>query len=286
MRYEPETQVVLPSVTVELATITWSEASASPLRETHALFQRLSRDHPPLRLGELSAYDLLPRMRSVGFVPAGTSVPLAPVGKPLKVLTCFFDAAYAESRTGMATEFWARHRVALASLRNKRLELLMQELHAELEQPGPAHEFLIGALSDVMLVEVGRFALRQERRKTKQGIVLALAPWQLLKVEERINISPELGRYPSLSELAELCGISVGHLTRAFKVSTGWQIHKYISAQRIRTAHDLLCEGDLTCEQVAARLGFSSPGYFATAFRRMTGEAPSEVRRKSIAARV
>ena len=255
MEYEPETRVVLPSVTVELATITWSKSSESPLRETHALFQRLSRDHAPLRLGELSAYDLLPRMRSVGFVPAGTTVPLEPVGMPLKVLTCFFDADYTMAKTGVEPELWKRHRVALASLRNKRLELLMQELHAELAQPGVAHELLIAALTDIMLVEVARFVCSQERRQAKHGIVLALSPWQLLRVEKRIMDSPELGQYPALAELAELCGISIGHLTRAFKASTGWQIHKYISAQRIRTAQDLLREGSLTCEQVAVRLG-------------------------------
>lgn len=289
LRHEIEREIVLPDVTVELATITWDAVGESPRHQAHALFQRLSRDHSPLRLGSLSTFDLLPRLRSVGFLPAGSSVPLLPIEKPLRVLTCFIDPEYVARQTGVAAPVWTQNAGALAALRNKRIELLMQDLHAELDQPGMAHAFLVESIVGVMLVELARFVSELERRRARSGIVLSLAPWQLLRIEERIKASPGQGSpgpgYPGLGELAELCGVSQGHLARSFKASTGWQIHKYIAEQRIKTALDMVRQGDMTCEEISVRLGFASPGYFSTVFRRMIGRTPSEMRREALAAR-
>lgn len=281
MRHELEKEIVLPNVTVELATISWSTASRSPVHASHALFQRLSRNHSPLRLGNLSALDLLPRFQSVGFLPAGSSVPLEPIEKPLRVLTCFYDPDYVSRQTGLERERLDRHIAALASLRNMRLEILMQDLHAELEQPGLAHELLMASIADMLLVEITRLVARLERKKPGRGVILALAPWQLLRIEERIKASATKG-YPSLGELAQMCSVSEGHLARAFKASTGWQIHKYIAEQRIKAACDLLKQGGLGIEEVARQLGFSSASYFATAFRRKTGKTPSDFRRQAL----
>lgn len=282
MRHDLELEIALPHVRIELATITWEQESASPLSECHALFQRLSHGHSALRIGQSAAFDLLPRVRSIGFLPAGHSVPLMPIEGPLRVLSCFYDADFVAERTGISREEWSEHAEVLAFLRSKRLEILMQELHAELDQPGLAHHFLAESLANVMLVELARLFRQLERRRSRHGIVLALAPWQLRRIEERINGSLEQG-YPGLGELAELCGVSEGHLARSFKVTTGWQLHKYIAELRIATAREMLGKGDCSCETVAAKLGFSSPGYFATVFRRVTGVRPSDFRRKALA---
>lgn len=110
-----------------------------------------------------------------------------------------------------------------------------------------------------------------------------MAPWQLRRIEERIQASLELG-YPDSSELANLCGVSQGHLARAFKASTGWQIHRYIAEQRLDAAKTMLAEERVSCEEVSLRLGFTSAGYFSTAFRRMTGKTPREFRKQALAA--
>ena len=115
-------------------------------------------------------------------------------------------------------------------------------------------------------------------------MVLALAPWQLKRIEQRILGAPAQG-YPALAELAELCGVSQGHLARSFKATTGWQIQKYIAELRLASALDMLRSGELSCEEVSVRLGYSSPGYFSTVFRRMTGSSPSEVRRQALGVR-
>ena len=269
-------------MTVQLASISWEGIGASPQHPGYALFQRLSDNHSPLRIGSLSTPEVLPRVRSVGFLPAGRSIRLFPLEKPLRVLYCFYDAGFFERATGIAREQWEKHADALVALRNKRLEILMQEIYAELDQPGFAHGLLIEAVTTLMLVELARHARQLDRRTSRHGDSLALAPWQLRRIEERIRASLEMG-YPISSELADICGISQGHLARSFKASTGWQIHRYIAEERIKTAKAMLAQGQLSCEEVSARLGFKSPGYFSTAFRRMTGKTPSEFRRQALA---
>lgn len=281
MEHRVEKSVDLPHVSVQLASVSWQGMEDAPPYPGYNLSQRLSDDHAPLRLGNLTSPEILPRVRSVGFLPPGRSIRLFPVEKPLRVLYCVYDKDYFETTTGIAQEIWDHHLGSLVAIRNKRLEILMQEIHAELLQPGICHELLIEGATTMMAAELARHVSQLERRKSRQGDSLALAPWQLRRIEERIQASLEMG-YPNLTDLAELCGISQGHLMRAFKASTGWQIHKYIAEQRLESAKTLLADERYTCEEVAVKLGFKTPAYFSTAFRRMTGKTPTEFRRQAL----
>jgi AraC family transcriptional regulator len=130
----------------------------------------------------------------------------------------------------------------------------------------------------MILVEMARYfrQLAEPRGAAGHG----LAPWQIRRIEQRIEAA-ELRGYPALAELAELAGISQSHLMRGFKASTGWPIHKFIAEERLRAAKQLLAREELNSKEIAGRLGFRNPAYFATAFRRMTGKTPSEYRREA-----
>ena len=282
MRPRTDKTVVLPHVTVQLATVDWEGIEETPAYPGYNLSQRLSDDHSPLRIGNLSAPQVLPRVRSVGLLPPGRPIRMLPIEKPLHVLHCVFDEAFFENATGIPREQWERHTDALVSIKNQRLEILMQEIYAELEQPGYGKELLIEAVCTMILVELARYVRKLERKSPGHRDSLALAHWQMRRIQERIEASLQLG-YPGLAELAELCGISQGHLARSFKAATGRQIHKYITEERLKAAKTMLANEQLTCEQVATRLGFKSPAYFSTVFRRMTGKTPTEFRRQEIA---
>ena len=279
MQQNLEKEVILPNVTVQLATISWQGIGERPYYPGYSLSQRLSDNHSPLRIGNLAAPEMLPRVRSVGFLPAGSSINLYPIEKPLKVLYCFYEPDYLESTTQIERGVWERHTGSLVALRNPRIEVMMQEIHAELEQPGFAHEQLIEAVTTMILIELARHVRKLEQKGSK-GEHQPLASWQLRRIEERIQASLEMG-YPNLSELAKICGISKEHLARSFKATTGWQIHKYIAEERIRTAKSMLAENRSSCEEVSMRLGFKSPAYFSTAFRRLTGKTPTEYRKQA-----
>jgi len=85
------------------------------------LSQRLSDDHPPLRIGNLSAPAVLPRVRSEGLLPPGCPLRLFPVEKPLRVLHRVCDEADFEAKTGITRERREAHTRSLVFLRNKRL---------------------------------------------------------------------------------------------------------------------------------------------------------------------
>lgn len=276
-----EIELHLPRVSVHLATITFGgEQVFHPRTTGYNICQRLSDDHAPLRIGNINAREAFPRVRSVGFLPPGCDVSLYPMDGPFRVLNCAFESAWFEAVTGFGLDQWEAHTGALVSIKDRRLEMLMQELLGELVQPGFAHEMLVEAVCTMILVEMARYARLLDDKAGRGTAGQGLAPWQLRKIHQRLEAALQIG-YPGLDELARLCGISQSHLMRTFKASTGWPIHKYIAADRLGAAKRLLLEDDLNSKEISSRLGFRSPAYFATAFRRMTGKTPTEFRRES-----
>jgi AraC family transcriptional regulator len=276
-----EREANLAHVSIQLGSVDLDRAGeASPPHAGYCICQRLSDNHAPLRIGNMAAREAFSRVRSVGLLPPGQLVQLYPVGKPFRVLNCMFERDYFERVTETQVEHWAAHMRDLVSIRHRRLEVLMQEIQAELVQPGFGQELLIEAAATMIVVELARYGRVLERKTSKNGGGQGLAPWQLRRIQERLSASLEAG-YPNLGELAGLCGISQSHLMRSFKISTGWQVHKYIAEDRLNAAKRLLASGRHSAKEVSARLGFASPAYFATAFRRMTGKTPSEYRRQT-----
>jgi len=276
-----ERHMSLPKVTVQLATVNWTEAQdVQPESQGYNICQRLSDDHSPLRIGNINAREAFPRVNSVGFLPPGCSVRLYPIDGPFRVLNCAFEPALFESVTDIDQRQWEEHTGALVSIKDRRLEMLMQEIYAELIQPGFGNELLIEAASTMILVEMARYVRRLDEAGSRGSAGQGLAPWQLRRINERLAQALDLG-YPGLDELADLSGISQSHLMRSFKASTGWPIHKYISEERLRAAKQMLAGDGLNSKEIASRLGFRSPAYFATAFRRMTGKTPTEYRRET-----
>lgn len=84
----------------------------------------------------------------------------------------------------------------------------------------------------------------------------------------------------SLAEIAAAVGTSVGHLQRSFKAAYGLSIVEQIQLLRVRRAQQLLREGELSVEAVAAAVGFSSASYFSRLFTRIVGASPGSITRQ------
>jgi AraC-like DNA-binding protein len=276
-----EKEVNVSHVAVQLATVQWGCAEqVLPPDFGYSICQRLSDNHSALRIGNFVVNEAFPRVRSVGFMPPGCAIQLYPVDSPFRLLNCVFDKTFFEDSTQIAQDLWDEHTAALVPIKNRRVEMLMQDIYAELVQPGFAHTLLIEAACTMILVEMARYGHRlcEDSQLSRGG--QSMAPWRMRRIRERIAASAESG-YPSLAELARLCSISQSHLMRTFKASTGWPIHKYVAEERLKAAKQLLLQDQLTTNQISAKLGFRSPAYFATAFRRMTGKTPTEYRRET-----
>ena len=90
-------------------------------------------------------------------------------------------------------------------------------------------------------------------------------------------LNSNIHRQPSVPELARFCNISESGLKRIFDKYAGIGIHKYLLKLKIKTAAELLQQGEsVSC--VAEKLGFNSQSYFSKAFRRETGVTPSSLK--------
>lgn len=82
----------------------------------------------------------------------------------------------------------------------------------------------------------------------------------------------------SLESLADHLGLTPAYLSKLFKAETGRNYSEELAALRIERAKTLLVHTNLRSSEVGARVGYSNPQYFATAFRKATGMSPSEYR--------
>jgi AraC family transcriptional regulator len=113
---------------------------------------------------------------------------------------------------------------------------------------------------------------------TFQPTTGGLSPKVLLRVTERLRSGSEAD--VSLDALASDAGLSRFHFCRAFKESTGLSPHAWLRQYRLEQAMKMLRDTDVSIVAVAAELGYASQTAFAAAFRRLTGETPSDWRRR------
>jgi AraC family transcriptional regulator len=151
---------------------------------------------------------------------------------------------------------------------NVRRSLL--RLGDELRNPGFASEALVELIVAQLAIELGRYCTATREGPASGG----LAPWRLRLIDERLR---EVREAPTLSELAELCKLSVRQLTRAFRVSRSRSIGDHVAQCRIDNAKRLLAT-DESIKTIAYSLGFASPSSFSFAFRCATGKTPREFR--------
>lgn len=168
------------------------------------------------------------------------------------------DLKWADSRLDMTL------RVSDGNIRN-----LLQQLARELLQPGFAKELLVELVVGQIAIEVERFRISNASNNSA-----GLSPWRLRLIEDRVTSTEEA---PSLTELANLCNMSVRNLTRGFRTSRGCSLGEYVAMSRVDLAKKMLVEGtSIRC--IAKSLGFPSASSFTHAFRRCSGVTPREFR--------
>jgi AraC family transcriptional regulator len=104
-----------------------------------------------------------------------------------------------------------------------------------------------------------------------------LASWQKRAVIGYIE--EHLDERVSLVTLARLARVSQHHFCRAFKQSFGIPPQGYLLQRRIERAKMLLSDRANSITDVALTLGYAFNSSFTLAFRKITGQTPSEFRR-------
>lgn len=158
-------------------------------------------------------------------------------------------------------------------LKDPEVDWFLLRIYREILQPGFAQDVMAEVLIKGLAIALIR-ALKLDREEPSRSIG-GLAPWRLRLIEERVHAERPA---PRLTELADLCGMSVRHLGRAFKTETGQTLGQFVEWVTIERARAFLNETDIPVTEIAERLGFSTRAGFVYSFRRVTGSSPSELR--------
>lgn len=84
----------------------------------------------------------------------------------------------------------------------------------------------------------------------------------------------------NLDQLSEIAFLSKDHFIRLFKKQLNCTPGKYINRKKIEKAQLMLLLQDFSIQELAYRLGFENVSYFNRLFKNMTGENPTEYRRR------
>ncbi|PUA36427.1 DNA-binding response regulator [Paenibacillus elgii] len=82
----------------------------------------------------------------------------------------------------------------------------------------------------------------------------------------------------SLTAIAEEVHLNPSYLSRYYKQISGHNLIEYIQSFKLESAIAMMSDPHLKLNEIALRVGFDSPSYFATFFKKMTGKSPQEYR--------
>jgi AraC family transcriptional regulator len=104
-----------------------------------------------------------------------------------------------------------------------------------------------------------------------------LAPWQERRAKE--ILSANLDGRVMLKEVAQECGLSTSHFSRAFHRTVGAAPHHWLLTHRIKVAKQKLRDRRLPLAEVALTCGFADQSHLTRVFTRFVGVSPGAWRR-------
>lgn len=93
-------------------------------------------------------------------------------------------------------------------------------------------------------------------------------------------IRDNLGDRLTLEQVARSAGLSPHHFCKVFRKSVGINLVDYINRSRVEQARQMLLRPDARVSEVAFEVGYQSLSQFNRCFRGVTGESPTEYRRR------
>jgi AraC family transcriptional regulator len=82
----------------------------------------------------------------------------------------------------------------------------------------------------------------------------------------------------SLSDIAQVAGLSISHCKVLFRQSLGVPVHQYVIRRRVERAAVLLRQKNQSISQIALETGFAHQSHLAMHMRRLLGVSPKELR--------
>lgn len=261
--------VHLPFVTIIATSGEWTEGLSSQHRADWHLIQFILS---PSELGHCYFQTTESRkvpMGRIAFHPANVTYGIVGGHNLYRGLALCIDPAY----FARLTQIEHKDIRFLPDLLDSAIQNALVRLATEIANPGIGSEGLVQALSDAILVETAR-VLSGANSPVASGRFTHAELNQIMRYMESYGDAS-----PTIQEIAKHMGISVRHLIRVFKASTGKTLYAYILQVRVRKAIGMLTNTDMTAKEISSRLGYKGRWGFSAAFQRETGQTPSEFRR-------
>ena len=129
---------------------------------------------------------------------------------------------------------------------------------------------VVSSIIGIILAEIDSAAPAAVRKRQASELVSAV----------RNYIDRHYSEQLKLSGLAELYFVSEGHLSRQFRLHTGYTVSQYLLDRRMGEAQRLLVFEDYTIKEISSICGYPDIHYFYQVFRKYAGCTPAEFRVK------
>jgi AraC family transcriptional regulator len=232
-----------------------------PAERLHVRYDGVRLDRPPVA-------------GSINVIPAGSSVLWRRKGS-MDALFIHLEPSVVARVAAESFDFDSSRTVLppLYGLNEPELRSAMLAVDAELRAGGAGGSLLAESFATVLAVHLIRHITGPRRLKASADGVLPRH--KLRRVVE--YIMENLGRSPTLEQMAAVVHLSPYHFARQFKAATGLAPHQYVIARRVERAQELLrTDRELGLAEVAFRCGFANQSHFCLHFRRIVGVTPRQ----------
>lgn len=198
-------------------------------------------------------------------------------GDCFRSLSCLFDAELFQSVThisGACNPAQLLSSIDIGGKSGGALDAFMRRMAQEVEAPGFATDTMIEGLGLAALAELARHLNGYSGDERPARGRLSIGQVRLL----HDYVNEKRGAAPTITELAQQCGIGPRRFMALFRATTGQTVRHWVDKQRMEKARRLLTETRMPLKVIAFELGFANQGVFSTAFKRMAGVSPREYR--------
>ncbi|MDI9258172.1 helix-turn-helix domain-containing protein [Flavobacterium sedimenticola] len=94
-----------------------------------------------------------------------------------------------------------------------------------------------------------------------------------------VHFDPELQKFTMSDYLSRELPYEYNYISNVFSEVEGTTIEKYVITQKIEKVKELIVYDELSLQQIADQLGYSSVAYLSNQFKKVTGLTPSHFKK-------